>query len=140
MHKFQSLTKYISLIPKEDVGEWIIDKENDGTMEHPIHLPFVEYSDVVYQFVTNVYAFCDEHPEFDLYEYEEILKNNGIKWNIDSMCDADVSGKDERCILALIVGAVRAERFCDGALMDFLAYGSIKKWLTRLQEIDGEKN
>ena len=40
MQKFQSLTKYISLISKDDIGTWVIDRENDGTMEHPIQMPF----------------------------------------------------------------------------------------------------
>ena len=38
--------------------------------------------------------------------------------------------------MALIIGAVRAERFCDGALLDFLDTGCILKWLQRLEEID----
>ena len=53
------------------------------------------------------------------------------------MSAADVSDKDAQCVLALILGAVRAERFCDGALMGFFKDGSIEKWLTRLLEIDG---
>ena len=53
------------------------------------------------------------------------------------MSEADVSHLDGKCIMALIVGAVRAERFCDGALLGFFKDGSIKKWLMRLKEIDG---
>jgi len=34
------------------------------------------------------------------------------------------------------MGAVRAERFCDGALKEFVENGSITKWLERLKEID----
>ena len=62
------------------------------------------------------------------------------QWNIRSKCHlstADISDKDAQCILALIIGAVRAERFCDGALMGFFKDGSIEKWLLRLLEIDG---
>ena len=53
------------------------------------------------------------------------------------MSEADVSKLDAQCVMALIVGAVRAERFCDGALLGFFKDGSIQKWLTRLKEIDG---
>lgn len=52
------------------------------------------------------------------------------------MINADVSGLDERCVMALIMGAVRAERFCDGALLNFFNNGSIRKWLERLKKID----
>lgn len=38
--------------------------------------------------------------------------------------------------MALITGAVRAERFCDGALLGFFKDGSIRKWLERLKELD----
>ena len=39
--------------------------------------------------------------------------------------------------MALIMAAVRAERFCDGALKEFFENGSIEKWLLRLKELDG---
>ena len=35
-----------------------------------------------------------------------------------------------------LLGAVRAERFCDGALKEFVENGSVKRWLERLVEID----
>lgn len=43
------------------------------------------------------------------------------------MSDADVSSLDAQCVMALIMGAVLAERFCDGALLGFFKDGSIKK-------------
>ena len=51
------------------------------------------------------------------------------------MSVANVSALDGQCVMALIMGAVRAERFCDGALLEFFKDGSIKKWLERLNEI-----
>ena len=140
MLQFESLTKYISSIPKDDIGTWVIDRENDGTKEHPIHFPFVNYSEMVDHFVADVYSFHDEHPEFELNRYGEILEKNGLEWGGKSMSAADVSDKDAQCVLALILGAVRAERFCDGALMGFFKDGSIEKWLMRLLEIDGGQN
>jgi len=35
----------------------------------------------------------------------------------------------------MIYGTVRAERFCDGALLGFFKDGTIKKWLERLKKI-----
>ena len=43
------------------------------------------------------------------------------------MCSADVSDFTGRQVVALLLGAVRAERFCNG---------SVKRWLERLVEID----
>lgn len=136
MSQFESLTKYIPSIPEDDIGTWVIDRENDGTMEHPTHFPFVNYSEMVDQFVEDVYSFSNEHPEFGLNRYGEILEKNGIEWGSKSMSAADVSDKDAQCVLALILGAVRAERFCDGALMGFFKDGSVRTWLTKLLEMD----
>jgi hypothetical protein len=50
MSRFDVLTKYISMIPLDGIGECIVDNENDGTPEYPIQMPFVVYSDMVYSF------------------------------------------------------------------------------------------
>ena len=50
----------------------------------------------------------------------------------------DVTRAEEKVVLALILGAFRAERFCGGALKSFLEKGCIQKWLKRLKEIDNE--
>lgn len=50
--------------------------------------------------------------------YGDILKDNGIEWGAEPMKNADVSNLDAQCVPALIMGAVRAESFCDG-ILDF---------------------
>ena len=35
---------------------------------------------------------------------------------------------------------IRAERFCDGVLLEFFKNGCISKWLSRLQEIDQQQS
>lgn len=47
MSNFYILTKYIPTIQADNIGEWIVDKENDGTLEDPIQIPFVDYSEMV---------------------------------------------------------------------------------------------
>lgn len=42
-----------------------------------------------------------------------------------------------KSVMALLVCAVRAERYMQGALLDLFESGTIKKWLSRLIEIDG---
>lgn len=137
MNKYKNLIKYLSLLKEDNIGTWIIDRENDGTPEHPIQMPFVNYSETIYQFIEDVYDFNENNKEFELTHYGDILKKNGIEWGSKSMSNADVSALDAQCVMALIMGAVRAERFCDGALLGFFKDGSIRRWLTRLEEIDG---
>lgn len=137
MSKFTELTKYLSLMEDDNIGSWIIDRENDGTPEHPIQMPFVNYSEMVHRFIDDVYNFSDNNKDFELTRYGEILERNGLEWGTKSMSEADVFSLDAQCVMALIMGAVRAERFCDGALLDFFKDGSIRRWLKRLHELDG---
>ncbi|MBQ9970058.1 MAG: hypothetical protein IJP15_06140 [Oscillospiraceae bacterium] len=136
MKKFESMTKYLPLLENDKIGTWVIDRENDGTPEHPFHMPFVDYSEMVRSFIRDVHEFHENNKDFELTHYSEILEKNGLKWDSESMSEADVSDLDSHCVMALLMAAVRAERFCDGALLDFFENGSMKKWLTRLQEID----
>jgi len=138
--KCKMLTKYIGkIMASESFGEWVVDRENDGTPEHPIQWPFVNYSGLVSAFETEFYQFHHVHPEYSLAEYTKILEKNGLKWDVDEMCAADIQSLDEQCILALIMGAVRAEHFSDGVLLGFFKDGSIEKWLKRLKDIDWQR-
>lgn len=133
---YESLTALIPMLKKDNFGEWIVDKENDGTPEHPIQFPFVNYGEAVRELEKEIYEFEKQHPDFGLNRYSDILNENGIEWGLDSMQNADVSNLNGRSVMALLLGAVRAERFCDGALLDFCENGSIAKWLGRLKELD----
>ena len=136
MSKFDILTKYISMIQTDSIGEFVIDKENDGTPEHPIQMPFVGYSEMVHNFIDDVYTFEKSNKDMELTRYGDILKDNGLEWDSESMKSADISNLNLQCVMALIIGAVRAERFCDGALLDFFKSGYILKWLERLKSIE----
>lgn len=136
MKKYSVLTKYINLLENDNVSEWIVDKENDGSSERPMHLPFVSYSITVDKLTDDIYKFAKESNEIVPSKYAEILQANGIEWNYDSMIKADVSVLDAQCILALLIASLMAERFCDGALLEFIKNGAVIRWLKRLQELD----
>jgi len=136
MKKYSALTKYINLLKNDIVGEWNCDKENDGSSERPMHLPFVSYSIAVNNLADDIYKFAKESYEIVPSKYAEILQANGIEWGYDSMMKADASELDAQCILALLIASLRAERFCDGALLGFIESGSVTRWLKRLQKLD----
>ena len=119
--------EYAKLYPEQQTG--------DGSIEHPFQMPFYIYADVVREFEKEVYKFEKDHPEFQLNTYNNIFLMNGLRWDEEVMTKADVSNANGQVVIALILGAIRAERFCDGALKDFLELGCIEKWLLRLQEI-----
>ena len=54
MKKYSALTKYINLLENDNVSEWIVDKENDGSSwmrlstiyyicDAPASLPYIMY-------------------------------------------------------------------------------------------------
>lgn len=133
---YEKLTALLEKIDTEPIGEWIVDEVNDGTPEHPVHLSHISYSEYVSRFEKEVYGFEDTHPEYELQRYKGILNAHNIKWNYNSMSKAEVSKMSGKTVMAMLLGAIRAERFCDGALKDFFENGDIKRWLLRLKEID----
>ena len=133
---FEELTAFLPKLQDKNYGEWIVGKENDGTPEHPIQFPFVAYNRIVEDFMDAAYAFIDAHKEMELTRYHDILSESNIEWDSESMKNADVASLDGRTIMALIVGAIRADRFCEGALLGFFEDGSMFKLLNRLKAID----
>lgn len=102
------------------------------------YLPVLETinSEEMRRFVADVYSFLETHAEYNLYNYIDILKEHNIQWEASSMQSVDVSSLDERTVLALLVGVVRAERFCEGTIRSFIKSGHLSSWMTRLEETD----
>lgn len=123
---YEELTDILEDLPQGEYGSWIIDRENDGSLEHPIQMPYVSYSRIVEKFMDAVYTFDKRHPEYGLNRYSDILEQNGIKWASDSMDAVDVADKDGICVMALLLGTVRAERFCDGHCLASLKEGAYR--------------
>ena len=135
---YESLTRLMPELSEGEYGTLIVDRESKGTMDDPIRMPFVGYSPAVNKLEKAIYAFVKEHPEYELTKYEEILKSNGLEWSSHSMEEADVSHADGKLVMALLVGALRADRFSEGTFLGFCEDGSVVRWLKRLKEIDDE--
>lgn len=136
---YESLTE---LIPELDsayeYGTWVVDRKHKGTANDPIHFPYVSFGPVMWDFDRRVYTFVDGHPEYDLAHYNDILARSGIEWSTESMEGANASKLDGQTVMALLVASLRADRFCEGALLGFFESGAIRRWLIRLREIDGQ--
>lgn len=111
-------------------------QSGDSSLENPFQMPYMVFDEVVKNFIREVYRFEEKHPEYGLHQYGEILKQNGLSWEMDSMAKAESSQLEGKCVVALIIGAIRADRFCEGVLKDFYDRGCILKWLNRLKELD----
>lgn len=111
---YKSLTDFLPMLEDDKIGDWVIDRMNGGTPEHPIQMPFVNYSEFVREVEDAIYDFEQNHPEYELNRYGNILKANGIEWGMDSMSAKDVSVLDGKCVMAYgeICGAYPKCREC----------------------------
>ncbi|MGN0986458.1 MAG: DUF6508 domain-containing protein [Otoolea sp.] len=125
---YQTLTDYLSEIEKNTSGDWTIHSEEP--------MPYRVYSPIIRRFEKEVYRFDENHPEYGLNRYIDILRANGIEWGKEVMQNADVSQMDGKSVMALLMGAVRGERVCEGVLLSLFETGTIKRWLLRLKELD----
>ena len=120
---FEKLTAFIPKFQQtKNHGKWIIDEKNEGTRENPKHMPFVSYNREIDDFSDAVYSFIVEHDEM-MSAVEESERKD-----LSSMNGAEV--------MALIFETIRAERFCEGILLNSIESGEMTKWLERLKEID----
>ena len=85
-----------------------------------------------------VYNFIENNPDYNLYNYDEILERNGYR--INDINSIDVSGMDEKCLMAMFVYFVRGERFCDGFILTALEARTVQRCFKRLREILGNQN
>ena len=134
---FESLTRYLAGL--ETVGEHgALDGQLDGNRPEEAQLSgsYESYGRTIDGISRAIYEFAEEHPDYNLYRYSDVLEANGLSWDGRVMSEADVSELDGQAVTALIIAAVRAERFCDGALLGFFENGSMRRWLQRLRDID----
>ena len=135
--KFKVLTKYIGKLDNEELcGQWIYFGEENGTSEEPFGLPYANFKELVDSFIREFNEFSDNHPEYHLSDYCSTLNNYGVKWNRESMRKVNAELLDDKCILALIMGAIQADIINSLAFLNFLNDGSILIWLKRLKNID----
>ena len=135
MSKYSVLFKYIDLLSNDLFGNWVVDTVSAGTIEESIQLPHVLYSHTVNEFIRDVYS-CWENSGLE--DYIQLLNSHDIEWDSESMRNANVGELPSEVILALLLGAVRAEKFCDGALLGFLKDDTIQKWLGALKAKESE--
>src|SRR5699024_5339278 len=134
---FHVLTKYIGRFSEGTfIEEWVIDRRNDGTSQRPVHIPYIDYTEMVQLFTKEFFEFADKHPEYELAHFNHILERNKSQWGVDNLKDLKTDELDAECILALMMGAFRMDQFLKGALFLFFKEGFIVKWLKRLKEID----
>lgn len=133
MKKYKVLTDYISKFVYDENGIWIYNERNNETTEDG-QIP--KYQEIIFNFIDDIHNFVEFREDINLNNYQDILRKNNIKWEGHSIQEADIENLDEVAIIALILGAVRLERFCQGYLLGIISNGTIRKWLKRLEQLD----
>ena len=134
--EFKSLTDYIPKIQNTDTGKWYPKNQSvNGSVEKPLQMPFVVYQNDVRGLEKEIYRFDKEHPQYNLKEDRSTIEENGV----GELQTFDVTNAEAKVVLALILCVFRMERFCEGAIKEFLENGCILRWLERLKEIDEDK-
>ncbi len=117
MCQVKMLTKHIAIMKRA--------KENQEMSKAEI----VAIIDV---FMADVYRFIKQHKELELTEYQRTLSENKISWGEE----VEVSTRDKKCVLAIIVGIIRADHFSEGIVVHYVRDGYLLKCLERLEELD----
>ena len=131
MSRYDNILKYIDLLKDDSVGKWHFDEEHKGTEDDPIHMAYVQYTQIVREFIGEIFKFHENNPDFELANYKSILAKRGIK----KVNNPDVSDMDAQGVMALLMSIARGERFCDGLILVYIKNGTVMKWLLRLKEI-----
>ena len=131
MGTYDILLPYVDRLAEDPYGEWSMDTAGRGTIESPMQMPFVVYSPVVEDLIRDVHT-CWERS--GLRDYVQILADHGIELNSRSMSQATPEELPSSVLVALLLAAVRAEKFCDGALLELLKSGHVQQWLAELKE------
>lgn len=100
---YQVLTSNLPEIEKNTSNDWTIHSEEP--------MPFIAYVPLVSDFEEEVYNFGENHPEYELRHYQDILRAYGISAGIESIQNADVSHMNGKSVMALLVCAVGAVFF-----------------------------
>ncbi|MFM9412991.1 DUF6508 domain-containing protein [Peptococcus simiae] len=133
---YKPITDYRDRLFQSPAGHWVIDDQNEGTEAAPTETAHVVYSDEVKAFVQAVGRFQKKNPLLGLRDFSDILKAYGLQWGLADMQEAPLDRMDARGVMALIVAAIEAEKFHDGALLTFFETGCLRRWLDRLQVLD----
>ena len=130
--KFDGIIDLEEALKNDTFGEVVRDTTHKGTPDDPIPMPYIKYSEAVRKLMKEVYAFQENNPDYELTRYQETLEKYGYK---EVSFETDVSNMDSRCLMALFMGLIRGERFCDGLILDALESGAVQRWIARLREL-----
>lgn len=135
MSKFDKIIALMEPLKKDTYGEWHGGLEEKKPDDTTFQLPFVAYTQTAHKLISEIQDFVDQNPDYELRRYEKVLKERNIEFSQEAFNKVDLGNLDAQGIMAMLVGLMRAERFCEGVFLDNLKNGFIIKCIQRLDEI-----
>ena len=71
-----------------------------------------------------------------LRSYQSVLEEYGLGWSDEFLMNTECASMEGRCVMALLIGAYRADHFINGYFDKLIEKGVIQSWINRLKEID----
>ena len=121
MLKYKTLTDHIDILGNSNFGEW----SSGNNSEDVVTLPFVIYSKEVMDFLSAVDNFLDIDDNDIFFDYKAILEKENIEYSMDAFIAADINKLQAETLCAMIIGTIRADRFCEGVLLEAFENGHI---------------
>ena len=126
---YESITSYLG---KLTPGHWKYpENQGDGSDEHPFIAGWIDYDETTEEFISKMYEVVPNGGR----DYGEILSEINQKYS-DDYYKVDISKLNGNMILYMMFAVIRGERFCEGLIGNYIAKGTMDKWLNRLKELD----
>ena len=135
---YEPLTRYIEVLASDEIGILVGGECREGIADDPIPMLHMDYSEAVREFEQEFYAYAEAHPEYGFKEYRHVLESKGVEFDAEGFSKVDLVMSDAQTVLLMTMSIIRAERFSEGVLLEYLESGAIPAWLTRLRQLDEE--
>lgn len=139
--QFESVTKFIPALEKDFYGDWKSLEGGNGSAERPLIMPHVSFSPTVYELFSELSRVAENHPEYAFKDYRNYLYKRGYistkagTFPVDELKAVTTERMNVEDVFVMLTAVQRADRFCEGVLLDFFRDGTIIRWLKRLEAL-----
>ena len=135
MSKFDKIIALVEPLKQDSFGEWHGGIKKKKHEDASFQIPFVAYTQTAHNLISEIEDFVDQNPYYELKRYAKLLKERNIEFSQEAFNKVDLDKLDAPGVMAILVGLMRAERFCEGVFLDNLKSGFIIKCIRSLEEI-----
>ena len=126
---YEQITSYLG---KLTPGHWKYpENQGDGSHEHPYIAGWIEYDETTEEFISKMYEVVPNGGT----DYGQVLQEINQQYG-DDYYKVDISKLNGDMILYMMFAIIRGERFSEGIIGEYIAKGTMDKWLNRLKELD----